>query len=115
MTEENECRKCGHCCWICFVTITEEEAKSGQYITMDCKEEGYSDKKALPKRLVLVKDVDKAVEACWYFDEKTNLCSIYDRRPKACREWFCKGTQVIEKIKSREQTENISSQEMIEK
>lgn len=31
--------------------------------------------------------------SCVYFDRKTHKCTIYKRRPAACRAWFCgKGT-----------------------
>lgn len=31
--------------------------------------------------------------SCVYFDLKTNKCSIYKKRPAACKAWFCgKGT-----------------------
>lgn len=53
----------------------------------------------------LFKDLDRGDGICIHFDEKTNLCKIYDSRPLFCRVDECY-VQFFSTVMTREEYEN---------
>ena len=80
------CIQSGACCRLFFINLTEEEYKSGKFKTQF-------------EEFGMVEDFDEAQESganvleknedgsCVYL--KDNKCSIHEKRPEACREFFC--------------------------
>ena len=89
----DECRP--HCGAICcrvygYVSLTEEEAKSGQYAYMEvtdgCNCEVCKRMRELGIRYTLLKQPDGS---CIYLDG-SRRCSIYEKRPQTCRNYSCR-------------------------
>ena len=78
------CSKCGACCRLFIVDLTKEEYLSGKYIT-DFKDQFDSFKQAdMAGANLLAQKEDKS---CVYLEN--NICTIYHKRPKTCREFSC--------------------------
>jgi len=77
-----ECSKCGDCCL--FTTVQMKH---------NCFDEDYIEflEKTRPNTFLFSDDnkVMRIVAPCIHFDRKTNLCKIYEYRPKKCREYKC--------------------------
>ncbi len=101
----NTCLKCGVCCELFLINLTENEYKSGKYKTQF-------------KMFGLIDDFTKAQNcganiieqnsdgSCIYL--KDGNCSIHETRPESCREFFCKSKnkkyeEMMEKIKNKVQ------------
>ena len=73
---ENDCRKCGECCtdYTIYGVLDEEmfEFLKAHYAVKELYDIGFT----IPHR-------------CKMLDE-SNLCKIYENRPKKCKEWICK-------------------------
>lgn len=64
--------------------------RSGYSVELEPDEVGRFRSRPHPTRLgiqVLAQAMNKL--ACWYLDQQTGLCTIYERRPKMCRQWHC--------------------------
>ena len=100
---EDKCLRCGVCCELFMINLTEKEYKSGNYKTQF-------------EMFGLVEDFDEAemcganiIEqkedgSCFYLKE--GKCSIHKTRPESCRKFFCtskdKGFKtMIDKINER--------------
>ena len=81
-----KCSKCGVCCKLFVINLSEEEYKSKNYktqfeefgLTEDFEEAEYCGANIITQ---------KQDGSCIY--QKDNKCSIHDTRPKACRNFFC--------------------------
>lgn len=84
-----ECLKCGTCCKLFLITLTEEEYKSKKYKTQFEELDGFE----------FIEDFNFAEEcganiikqnkddSCIYLIN--GKCSIHETRPEACRNFFC--------------------------
>jgi Fe-S-cluster containining protein len=82
----NKCQRCGTCCRLFFINLSEEEYQSGQYETYFKKIgniENYSEAKKCGAN-ILAKNKDGS---CIYL--KNKKCSIYSYWPRVCRNFFC--------------------------
>lgn len=84
---QEECKRCGRCCIVIpEVRLTKEEAEAKIYMSV------YQPSR---KRTVLMRrqffnlEFTKSMYCCIYFDRYMNLCTIYDKRPEACRAFNC--------------------------
>lgn len=99
------------CCRrVFYVDITEEEAKSGLYefdIICGINSENCSGPchSCLNVRRILSKNPSGA---CVYLDQ-TNRCSIYEKRPFACREFYCTSGWVISDVLPTEKRNKVLS------
>ncbi len=75
------CAQCGRCCVDYTVDLTEEEVVSGVYRV----EEDVND--FAPGVLNRVMDGSGSWRCCYLND--VNRCTIYNRRPEACRIFAC--------------------------
>ncbi len=83
---ESKCSQCGICCSLFLINLTEKEYCSGEYKTQF-------------HELNLIKNFPKAVScganllktkkdgSCIYLEK--NKCTIHQKRPQACKEFFC--------------------------
>ncbi|MBU0628298.1 MAG: YkgJ family cysteine cluster protein [Nanoarchaeota archaeon] len=79
-----ECSRCGACCKLFIVDLTKQEYLSGKYDTM-IKEPTDNFKQAdMAGANILAQKDDKS---CIYLEN--NTCTIYNKRPKTCREFSC--------------------------
>jgi len=93
MTIKNKCLDCGKCCIVCSdVYLTKEEVASGEYKYQkrNTKEKlnGWSGK-ILKRKKAFIKELNKEVFMCYYFDPIKRLCMIYEKRPVVCRGFDC--------------------------
>lgn len=82
----NKCSKCGLCCRLFLINLTEKEYNSGKYKTQF---ENINFKDNFQKLASLGANIlkTKADNSCIYLVE--NKCSIHKIRPQSCREFFC--------------------------
>lgn len=82
----DKCSRCGICCGIFLINLSEEEYKSGKFKTQ-FENFGLIDdfKKASLCGANILKQ--KKDGSCIYL--KASKCSIHKRRPKVCRQFFC--------------------------
>ena len=86
ITGAMECNKCGVCCRLFLINLTEEEYKSGRYRTMfedfgiveDFEEAQMTGANILAQR---------EDGSCIYLKE--GKCSIHDERLQSCKNFFC--------------------------
>lgn len=90
IVEQIVCSRCGLCCRLFLINLDEAEYASGEYLTV------FDD-------LKMVEDFDQAADcganllaqqddgSCIYL--KAGGCNIHERRPTACREFFCGGNE----------------------
>lgn len=105
------CSQCGLCCTLFYINLTEEEWKSGRYITQ-LQEFFVHEKFSFVKRYggnILQQNKDGG---CIYL--KNNTCSIHTRRPTACKDFFCcsrakKFQGMIQQINERRDRDTIQS------
>jgi len=96
-----KCGECGVCCRLFMINLTEEEYKSGRYRTLFEEFDIVDDfEEAELCAANIIRQNDD--ESCIYL--KDNKCSIHDKRPQSCRNFFCelddnKFSSMIEKIK----------------
>ena len=81
-----KCNQSGVCCKLFFITLTEEEYKSGKYKTQ-FEEFGVVDDFEEAQKCAANVLEQKEDGSCIYL--KDNKCSIHPTRPKACRDFFC--------------------------
>jgi len=82
----NTCNGCGLCCKLFLVNLTNEEYKSGKYKTVFLKFgmiKDFTEAKNCGANIL----AQKKDGSCIYLDGC--CCSIHEKRPKACREFFC--------------------------
>lgn len=96
----DKCSECGVCCKLFLINLTEEEYKSEKYKTQF--EEFGVVKDFEEAELCAVNIIEQKEDgSCFYLKDKK--CSIHDKRPKACRNFFCSSDKeefqsMIEKI-----------------
>jgi Fe-S-cluster containining protein len=84
------CSMCGLCCQLFWINLNEEEYNSRKYLTVFDDIEIFDDfTKAKECGANLVKKKNNG--DCIYL--KANKCSIHERRPVVCKEFFCSGTE----------------------
>jgi len=79
------CNKCARCCQEFSYELNEEELWVQKFVKLLEIARLYS-------LLKLVKEV-KIIIRCKHLDEN-NLCEIYEKRPKRCRDFLCKKARV---------------------
>jgi len=80
------CSQCGICCQLFLINLTQKEWLSGKYKTQ-FKEFGLNNDFNIVQRYGGNLLRQKKDGSCVYL--KNNLCSIHQKRPQACREFFC--------------------------
>lgn len=79
------------CCYVHLVQLSEEEARSGRYLykeaSLECNCSICRALLARGEKYILKKRPDAG---CIYLTEQSR-CSIYEYRPRACREFTCAG------------------------
>jgi putative endonuclease len=100
------CSQCGICCRLFLINLTEKEWKSGRYKTQLKKSHFDDDFSAVLKYGGNIVSQNKD-GSCIYL--KNNKCSIHERRPQSCREFFCTSTlkkykDMIQIIKKRRES-----------
>lgn len=81
-----KCKKCGTCCSLFYINLNEDEYNSGYFKTV------FEEISIVPDFLeanecganILAKKEDRS---CIYLND--NECSIHEKRPEACRAFFC--------------------------
>jgi len=80
------CSQCGICCKLFYINTTREEWMSGRYETVVQKSDT-TDDFTLVERYGGNLLNQKKDGSCIYL--KNNLCSIHEKRPQSCRNFFC--------------------------
>ena len=112
----DKCSQCGVCCKLFLITLTEEEYKSKRYkmqfdeFVDDAEESeilgthemGFEEAELCAANII----EQKKDGSCFYLKDKK--CSIHDKRPQACRKFFCNSDKkefqsMIEKIKKEKE------------
>jgi len=96
-----ECFQCGKCCNLFAINLTEEEYKSNNYKTQFEEfgiTEDFEEAELCGANIITQKEDG----SCIYMEN--SKCSIHNKRPKSCRNFFCaskdpKFKTMIEKIK----------------
>jgi len=97
----HKCFKCGICCKLFLINLTDKEYRSGKYKTqfgMFGLVEDFSEAEMCAANIIEQKEDG----SCIYL--KGNKCSIHKTRPKSCRAFFCASKDktfktMIDKIK----------------
>lgn len=80
-----KCEQCGICCKLFLINLTEEEYRSKKYQTMfDEFVEDFQEAELVGANILK----QKKDNSCIYLKE--NKCSIHEKRPQSCRNFFCK-------------------------
>ena len=92
-----KCSKCGICCKLFLINLSEDEYKSKKYKTQfDSFEfvEDFEEAEFCGANIITQKEDG----SCTYL--KKGKCSIHDMRPRACRNFFCADTnfEIMNKI-----------------
>jgi len=95
-----KCKQCGICCKLFLINLTEKEYISGTYktqfeqfgITHDFKEAEMCAANIITQ---------KANGSCTYL--KNQKCSIHNKRPKSCRNFFCSDPSFKSMVKKIEE------------
>jgi Fe-S-cluster containining protein len=88
--QEPICTQCGLCCQLFSINLDEAEYKSGKFKTIfgDLETfEDFAEAEVCGAHLLAQTDTG----ACIYLQE--GKCSIHERRPAVCQEFFCRGTE----------------------
>jgi len=91
-----ECSKCGVCCKLFWINLTEEEYKSGKYKTQFEEfglEKDFEEAEMCGANII---SQNKDGSCIYLIDGK---CSIHKTRPQSCRNFFCKNTKFTNMIK----------------
>jgi Fe-S-cluster containining protein len=80
------CSKCGVCCKLFLINLSEIEYRSGTYQTM-FEEFGLIDDFRLASSCGSATLKQKDDGSCIYLEG--TICSIHNRRPQACKDFFC--------------------------
>src|SRR4030042_3777208 len=84
------CSMCGLCCKLFWINLNEKEYYSGKYLTVFDDIKVYNDfTTAKECGANLLKQQKNG--SCIYL--QANKCSIHERRPAVCRQFFCSGTE----------------------
>lgn len=97
------CRNCGNCC-ICYVDgagamLTKREVASGKYRMANRPKHvppppsTYFSDKVVETKKIYFDEFEIEVEVCYYLDQNTRKCTIYNERPVMCQTFNCKGTR----------------------
>lgn len=89
----NKCKHCGRCCIVCTdIQLTKEEKCGNQYKMIPRRSKnrlgGWSNM-ILERKQIWCEELKRPVFACFYFDQYTKKCSIYEDRPMVCRMFDC--------------------------
>jgi len=101
MNTKFECKKCGKCCKLFLITLTEAEYNSKRYKTQ-FEEFGLIEDFNLAEECgANIIEQNEGDSSCIYL--KDDKCSIHKIRPEACKEFFCmskdeKFKEMIEEI-----------------
>jgi len=82
----DKCSECGECCKLFLINLTEEEYKSKEFKTQFDKFDFIGDFNLAEEcGANILKQDSKG--CCIYL--KKGKCSIHQKRPESCREFFC--------------------------
>ncbi len=85
-----KCKMCGLCCKLFLINLNKEEYYSSKYLTVFNDIEIIDDFKfASEYGANILKQKNDG--SCIYL--KNNICSIHEKRPEVCRNFFCMGTE----------------------
>ena len=98
-----ECNQCGVCCKLFLINLTEKEYKSKSFKTQFEEfglTENFQEAEMCGANII----TQKQDGSCIY--QKDNKCSIHNKRPEACKAFFCKSKnpqfkEMIEMIKTQ--------------
>jgi Fe-S-cluster containining protein len=86
----NQCEKCGICCKLFLINLSEDEYSSGRFQTVNA-EFGSEIDFDLAEECGLNILEQKEDGGCIYLEK--NGCGIHESRPQVCRNFFCTGTE----------------------
>ena len=99
----NKCSECGVCCKLFLINLSEEEYKSNKFRTQF---EGFGLVNDFVEAEMCGANIIEQNEdgSCFYL--KNNKCSVHERKPEACRNFFCTSKNkafkgMIDKINER--------------
>jgi len=79
-----KCNQCGTCCKLFLINLTEEEYISKQFKTQfDEFVENFEEAELICANIIEQKEDN----SCIY--QKNNKCSIHNKRPQSCRNFYC--------------------------
>jgi Fe-S-cluster containining protein len=87
--KNHSCSSCGRCCRLFLINLTQEEWLSGKYKTQ-FKKFDLNDDFSIIQNYGGNLLSQKKDGSCIYL--KNNLCSIHEKRPQSCKEFFCEST-----------------------
>lgn len=112
----NNCNGCGLCCRFFLINLSKEEYESGDCQTM-FEEYGVMEDFEKAEECGVNFLAQKSDGSCIYLVE--NKCSIHDKRPKVCRDFFCtskkkefEGMVKIIREKDKEKISLVSKRQM---
>lgn len=82
----NNCSSCGVCCTLFMINLSEKEYKSKKFRTQFSKfphVKDFTEAEMCGANIIQ----QKSDGSCFYL--KNNKCSIHNKRPIACRNFFC--------------------------
>ncbi|MCK4521986.1 MAG: YkgJ family cysteine cluster protein [Nanoarchaeota archaeon] len=106
-----KCSQCGVCCKLFLINLTEKEYKSGKYKTQ-FEEFGLTEdfqEAEMCGANIITQQKDGS---CYYLMD--GKCSIHNKRPEACRAFFCKSDnpkfkEMIDRMNKYRQKQQSSS------
>ena len=105
------CEDCGFCCIACSCYgLTQDEIVSGIYKTMN-QTVKYTDKDfksgwsyfSLRQKLMFIPEFSKYLYVCGYYNPTKRNCTIYEKRPWACRSFNCDDHPSFKRWRSKKQ------------
>lgn len=108
MVMGNKCYECGVCCKLFMINLTEAEYKSGSYKTQFDAFEPMDD--FVEAEMCGANIIEQKEDGSCIYVNNGN-CSIHDKRPQACRAFFCESKNkdfagMIEKIEEFKRLDN---------
>ncbi len=108
MDTKFKCKKCGKCCKLFLITLTETEYNSEKYKTQFEKFGLIKDFNLAEECGANIIEQNEGDDSCIYL--KHDRCSIHKIRPEACKEFFCMSKNEkfkemikdIEKVKTKD-------------
>lgn len=77
------CKRCGHCCIVArSIHLGDEEVNSGTY-KVNKKE------KTMIMKIKFIPELNRKKIVCCYYDPRSHLCLIHDKKPDACKHFRC--------------------------
>jgi Fe-S-cluster containining protein len=86
---EWKCKQCGFCCIPYVINLEENGNEKHIDFYKKRKVKGKDTSLYLSRKWEFITDLKIKLLVCFYYDEKNKKCSIYEKRPIACREYKC--------------------------